>query len=89
MKDEGGAFVVFLPVVFSLFRAATDGSNFFLELAAVMEYAVRHFFPSADIVSFLLYMMAPADPVDRSWEFFIKEERKGRRTAARSIRVLF
>ena len=53
-----------------------------------MEYAVRHFFLSVDIVSFLLYMMAPADPVDRLWEFFIDEEHRERRMAARSIHVL-
>ena len=87
MKDEGGALLVFLSVVFSSFRAVIDGSDFFLELAAVMEYAVRHFFIGGHRI-ILLYMMAPADPVDRSWEIFIDEERRERRTAARSIHVL-
>ena len=55
MKDEGGAFVVSLPVVFSSFRAATDGSDFFLEFAAVMEYAVRHFFIGGHRIIFVIY----------------------------------
>ena len=69
MKDEGGAMLVFLSVVFLHFGRLLMAAIFFLELAAVIEYAVRHFFLSADIVSYLLCMMAPADPVDRSWEF--------------------
>jgi len=62
VKDEGSTLLVFLSVVFSSFRAAIDGGDFFLELAAVMEYAVRHFFISGHRI-ILLYMIAPADPV--------------------------